>query len=117
MIWAKNAWVVAQPPPFARRAAVFYNQQLHRKPQFLSRAKRDLLACFDLDRFASRRIAPHSSWPFPDLQDAKTSNPNAFAFLEVLGNETNELIEQRLSLPLRQLMLLGQAGREMPESD
>jgi hypothetical protein len=32
-------------------------------------------------------------------------------------NETNKIIEQRLSLPFRQLMLLGQGGREMLESD
>ena len=35
----------------------------------------------------------------------------------MLGNETDEIIEQRLSLPFRQLMLLGQTGREMLESD
>jgi hypothetical protein len=35
----------------------------------------------------------------------------------MLGNETNKIIEQRLSLPFRQLMLLGQTGREMLESD
>jgi hypothetical protein len=35
----------------------------------------------------------------------------------MLGNETNKIIEQRLSLPFRQLMLLGQTGRKMLESD
>jgi hypothetical protein len=35
----------------------------------------------------------------------------------MLGNETNKIVEQRLPLPFCQLMLLGQAGREMLESD
>ena len=58
-----------------------------------------------------------SSWPLPDLQDAKTSNSNTFSLLEMLGDETDKIVEQGLSLPFRQLMLLGQAGRKMLESD
>ncbi len=92
-------------------------KRLHRELQLLGRTKCDLLACFNLEGFASCRIAPYSSWSLPDLQDAKTSNPNSLTLLEMLGDQTNELVEQRLSLPLRQLVLLGQAGRKMLESD
>jgi len=91
--------------------------RLDRELQLLGCAKCDLLACLDLDRFAGGRIAPHSRWPLPDLKDAKTSNSDTFSLLEMLGNETNKIVEQRLPLPFRQLMLLGQAGREMLESD
>jgi hypothetical protein len=35
----------------------------------------------------------------------------------MLGDETNKIVEQRPPLPFRQFMLLGQAGREMLESD
>jgi hypothetical protein len=95
----------------------FSTQRLYRELQFLGRTKCDLLACFDLDRFASCRIAPHSSWSLPDLKDAKTSNSNTFSLLEMLGNETNKIIEQRLSFSLSQLVLFGQAGRKVLESD
>ena len=95
----------------------FSTRRLYRELKFLSRTKCHLLACFDLDRFAGCRIPPHSSWTLPDLQDAKTSNPNSFALLEMLGDETNKIVEQRLPLLFCQLMLLGQAGREMLESD
>jgi hypothetical protein len=95
----------------------FSTKRLYRELQFLGRAKCDLLAGFDLYRLASCRIAAHSSWPFSDLQDAKTSNSDTFSFLEVLGDETDKIVEQGLSLPFRQLMLLGQAGRKMLESD
>jgi hypothetical protein len=62
-------------------------------------------------------VATHSSWPLPDLKDAKTSNPNSLTLLEMFGNETNKIIEQRLSLSLSQLVLFGQAGRKVLESD
>jgi hypothetical protein len=95
----------------------FLNQGLYRELQFLGGAKCHLLAGFDLDRFAGRRIPAHASWPLPDLQDAKTSNPNSFTLLKVLGDVTDKLVEQGLSLPFCQLMLLGQAGRKMLECD
>jgi len=62
-------------------------------------------------------VATHSSRPLPDLKDAKTSNPNSLTLLAMFGNETNKIIEQRLSLSLSQLVLFGQAGRKVLESD
>ena len=91
--------------------------RLDRELQLLGCAKCDLLACLDLDRFAGGRIPAHSSWPLPDLQDAQTSNSDSFPLLEMLGDETYQLAEQGLSLSFRQLMLLGQAGRKMLESN
>ena len=38
----------------------------------------------------------HTKPSLPDLQNAKTSNPNSFPLLETLGNETNKIVEQRL---------------------
>jgi hypothetical protein len=35
----------------------------------------------------------------------------------MLGDEANKIVEQRLSSPFRQLMLLGQTGRQVLESD
>jgi len=91
--------------------------RLDRELQLLGCAKCDLLACLDLDRFAGGRIPAHSSWPLPDLKDTKTSNPNAFALLEVLGNEADQPIKQGHPLPFRQLMVLRQPSREVLESD
>jgi hypothetical protein len=91
--------------PRDERGDDFRTKRLHRELQFLGRTKCDLLAGFDLDRFASCRIAPHSSWSLPDLKDAKTSNSDTFSLLEMLGNETNKLAEQGLSLPFGQLLL------------
>jgi hypothetical protein len=48
---------------------------LHRELQLFGCP--DFLACFDLDRLTGCRIAPHTSCALPDLQDAKTSNPNS----------------------------------------
>jgi hypothetical protein len=101
----------------SERADDLRTKRLYRELQFFGRTKCDFLARFDLDRFAGRRIPAYSSWPFPDLQNAKTSNPYSFALLEMLGDETDKLFEQGFSLPFRQLMLLGQTGREMLESD
>jgi hypothetical protein len=95
----------------------FPTTRLYRELQFLGRTKCDLLARFDLDGFAGCRVAPHSSWPLPDLKHAKASNPNSLTLLEMFGNETNKIIEQRLSLSLSQLVLFGQAGRKVLESD
>jgi hypothetical protein len=105
------------PPLYEEGGDNFSTGRLYCELQFLGRAKCDLLACFDLDRLASCRIAPHSSWSLPDLKDAKTSNSDPFSLLEMLGNKTDKTIQQRLSLPFRQLMLLGQTGSEMLESD
>ena len=107
----------AAPPLCEEGGDNFSTRRLYRELQFFGRTKCNLFARFDLDRFAGCRVAPHSSWSLPDLQNAKTSNPNSFALLEMLGNETNKIVEQRLPLPFCQLMLLGQAGREMLESD
>jgi len=109
---------VQPPPPRGDEGSDhFPTKLLYRELQFLGRAKCDLLARFDLDGFAGCGVAPHSSWPLPDLKDTKTSNPNAFALLEVLGNEADQPIKQGHPLPFRQLMVLGQPSREVLESD
>ena len=76
-------------------------QPSHRELQVLGRSERDFLTCFDLDRFAGCRIAPHPSCPLPDLQNTKTSNPNSFALLEMLGDKTNKIAEKGFTCPFR----------------
>lgn len=83
--------------------------------QILGRPERDFLACLDLDRFAGGGIAPHASRPLPDLQDAETHDADSLALLEMLGDQADEVAEQGFAGPLRQLMFLGQGGREMLE--
>jgi hypothetical protein len=64
---------------------------LDRHLQVLGRAERDLLAGLDLDGFAGRRISAHAGCARPDLQDAKTRNLDAFAFLEMFGDQGHEV--------------------------
>jgi len=121
---AQQAWLYlvilssSQPPPLCDQGGdQFPTTRLYRELQFLGRAKCDLLAGFDLDRFAGCRIPAHSSWPLPHLQNAKASDSDTFPLLEMLGDEPDKIVEQGLSLPFRQLVLLGQTGRKMFESN
>jgi len=85
--------------------------------QILGRAERDFLARFDLDRFAGRGIAPHASRPLPDLQNAETHDADSLTLLEMLCDQADEVAEKGFARPLRQLMFLGQGGREMLEGN
>ncbi len=88
-------------------------QRLNRHFQILGRPECDFLAGLDLDCFAGCRVAPHASSALPNLQDAETGNADAFAFLEMLGDNADEIAEGGFTCSFRQLMLLGQ-DRRMP---
>jgi hypothetical protein len=77
----------------------------------------DFLAGFDLDCFPGGRIAAHASGALSNLQNAETRNTDPLALLEMLRDQPDEIAEEGFTGPLRQLMLLGQAGSEMLESD
>src|SRR5712692_8082856 len=79
--------------------------------------KGDLLTRLDLDRRAGGRIASHARRASSHHQHTKTHETDAVALLEVLGNQTDEVIENAFRLLLWHLMLLCQAGREMFEAD
>ena len=83
------------------------SQRLNCCFQFLGRAKSDLLAGFDLNRLAGRRIAPHASGSFSYLQDAKPRNSYSFALLQMFGDQGDEIVDEFAPRPFRQLVLLG----------
>jgi hypothetical protein len=61
--------------------------------QVLGRPKCDLLACFDLDCLSGGWIAPHASCALPDLQNTQPRNLDSLTFLEMLGDEADEIAE------------------------
>src|SRR5580658_1725618 len=90
---------------------------LHGLFQFLCWPEADLLAGLDLDRLTGRRVPSHPSGSWPYLEDAKASQADFVALLEVLGGECNEIAQHGLSLLLRKTMALGQIGGEVLECD
>src|SRR5262245_32126946 len=93
------------PPAGADGAGLSYLRQLlDRHLQVLGWPECDFLARFDLDGFSGRGVSPHASRALPDLQDAKTRNPDPFAFLEMLGDQAHEVAEDRLALAFREFI-------------
>src|SRR2546423_346828 len=74
---------------------------LNRELEVLRRPERNFPACFDLDRFSGCRIAAHASCALPDLQDPKARNSDSLALLEMLGDEADEVAEERFTCPFR----------------
>ena len=70
------------------------SQRLNCCFQFLGRPKSDFLAGLNLNRLAGCRIAPHASAPFSNLQYAEPRNSDSFAFLQVLGDLTDEVVQE-----------------------
>ena len=85
------------------------SQRLNCCFQFLGRPKSDFLAGLDLNRLAGRRIEPHASGSFSDLQDAKPGNSYSFALLQMLGDQSDKVVEEFAPRPFCQLVLFGQA--------
>jgi len=85
----------------------------NRDLQILGRPECDFLACFDLDDLAGRRIAPHASGSFSYLQDAKPGNSYSFALLQMLGDQSDQVVKEFALRPFRQLVLFGQACGEL----
>src|SRR3954468_8996210 len=85
--------------------------------ELLGSAEGDLLARLDLDRLTRGRVAAHARGALADLQNAETDEANADALLEVLCDEIDEVAEKGFRLLLRHLMVLGQRGGEVLETD
>jgi hypothetical protein len=47
------------------------------------------------------------------LQDAKTGNPDAFSLLQMPGDQADEIVEENLSHPFREVVLFGHTGRQV----
>ena len=86
--------------------ALRVSQRLNCCFQFLGRPKSDFLAGLDLNRLAGRRIAPHASGSFSYLQDAKPGNSYSFALLQMLGDQSDKVVEEFAPRPFCQLVLL-----------
>ncbi len=71
--------------------------------------------CFDFDSFAGCRISPHAGCTCPDLQNAETGNPDAFAFFEMLGDKAHEIAENGLARSFREFVISRQPCRQMLE--
>ena len=60
-------------------------------------------------------LRPHASGSLSNLQYAEPSNSDSFAFLQVLGDQTDEVVQEFASRAFRQLMFFGQARGELGE--
>src|SRR6185503_11186505 len=85
--------------------------------QFLGGAERDLLARLDLDRFAGRGIASHAGGALADLKDAESVETDANALLELLGDEDDEVVHDRIGLLLGEAMLRRHLDRDLTVAD
>src|SRR5437870_12439971 len=73
--------------------------------QVLGRAERDLLAGLYFDSFAGRWILPHAGCACPDLQDAKTGNADALAFVERLDDHARQVDQTSLARAFAPIVL------------
>jgi hypothetical protein len=91
--------------------------ELHRLLQFLGWPEGDLLAGFDLDRFAGSRVPTHPRRSLAHLEDAETCQADFVTLLEVLRGQRHQVAQHGLSLFLREVVAIGQLGGEMLERD
>src|SRR5882672_12394997 len=75
--------------------------------EFLGRAEGNLLAGLDLDRLAGGGVAAHAGGALANLEDAEADDADALALLQVLGDHGDHVAQDRLSLLLRQFLILG----------
>src|SRR5258705_2171923 len=68
--------------------------------ELLGGAEGNLLAGLDVDRLAGGGVAAHAGSALAHLQDAKTDDANALALLQMLGDPSDHVVENRLSLLL-----------------
>src|SRR6478736_8672936 len=85
--------------------------------EILGDAEGDLLRRLDLDRLAGRRVAAHARRTIADLKDAEARDADLVALLEVLDDQTDEVVEAAGRVLLRHAGLLGQLGRDLRERD
>src|SRR5512146_1434855 len=76
--------------------------------QFLGGAEGDLLARLDLDLLARRRVAAHAGGALANHENAKTVEADTRAFLQVLGDRGDRVVEERMRGLVRHLVLFSQ---------
>src|SRR5688572_26573286 len=79
--------------------------------EFLGRAESDFLAGLDLDRFAGRRVTAHTSGTLANLQHTETADADLVTFLEMLGEQGDEVAKDLTGNLLREFMLVGERRR------
>jgi hypothetical protein len=79
----------------------FRDHALGSELQFLARPERDFLARLDLDRLAGCGITSHARGALPYLQDTKTRNADALPLFQMLGDQTDEIMEKNVPHPFR----------------
>ena len=83
--------------------------------QFFGCSESDFLAGPNLNCLAGRRIAPHASGSLSNLQYAEPSNSDSFTLLQMLGDQTDEVVQEFAPRAFRQLVFFGQACGELGE--
>ena len=83
--------------------------------EILGDAEGDLLRRLDLDRLAGRRVAAHACRTIAHLKDAEARDADLVALLEVLHDQTDEVVEGAGGVLLGHAGLLGQFGRDLRE--
>src|SRR6516225_4508378 len=81
--------------------------------QFLAGPERDFLAGLDLDRLSGCRVAPHARSPVFHLQDAEPGDPDALAFFQMPGDQSDQFMQEFLSGAFGHVVLFGQIRREV----
>src|SRR6185369_9375799 len=90
---------------------------LDRFLQFLDWAEDDLLAGLDVDGLAGGGVAAGPGGPLADLEDAKTDDADAVAFLEMLGDQVDHVGQDGLSVLFRQVLALRDVSGQVLERD
>ena len=75
--------------------------ELHGLFEFLRWPEGNLLAGFDLNSLAGRRVPTHPGRPFPDLKDAEAGQADFGAFLQMARSEGHQITQDRFSLLFR----------------
>src|SRR6185437_7064873 len=91
----------------------FAGNALDRFLEVLGDAEGDLLRRLDLDGLARRRVAAHARRTIADLKDAEARDADLVALLEVLDDETDEVVEGGGRVLLGHARLLGQLGGDL----
>src|SRR5579871_789725 len=96
----------APPPPSATETS-------DRLLQLLGGAEGDLLAGLDLDGFASGRVPSHARCTLPHLQNAQAADADPVALLQVLPDQSDQVVQDRLGLLLRNGVGFGKLRRQV----
>src|SRR5262249_1716274 len=89
--------------------------RLHGFLEFLGGTEGDLLAGLDLNWLTGRGIAAHARCALAHDQDAEPTDADAVALLGMLGQEADEIAENRLGLLLRHFVGFREICGEMLE--